>query len=704
MPYTPFTVDATNWAQSFTANQDFTGPLKVGSKLYTWGSSFDTSNPPALSVVWKSTDNGATWTAITDNRGPAAAIPGYDPVGNRLVWAMTGTGGAAFLFDFDFSGPNVDTFGASYAAAGPIMNGGATRILSNGNIRIIDTAGTTLQWAEFASGAWSVPATFATDAAGVTAMAILDPSDGIALFWRRPGGPPNGYVKSGLLDVAGTLGTVTTYPQTADVFPFNFGYGTTDGTDLSVPFEVQNNPTGFLGIRREIGSPFTGPVWTEDTVDATVNGGSEFITVESGLLTCYFTENVDATRIRRCQFVAGAWNAGTVIYDIVAVPPPGLVFPSNPPLIDGLSASTDGLIIQVADATAPAHHFGSTLVFLQPPGVPLLVTCPPNTATAGVAYLGFLFVTGGLAPYIFSVTVGALPPGLVLDPNTGQVSGFPTVAGVYAYTIFAVDSLGSTGSSSCSITVHIGFNCMAQTSGIQGVPFSSSIQTVGAVGAQTFVLAAGSLPPGLHLNPHTGEISGTPSGPGTFTFTITVTDSADNTGSGTCSITVLPNAQLIFHGVRRVPGPPRHLIKEYPYKPKAMTYVVPFTISTVNPWPGYIGVNPQIVEQEILDYDFDLMDLKITYSNDPAGGPVPPVVCEIQMYDAVKQKLSNLPVLDVFYNGAPRSEYEMGAFVPTIEFPIKTLIRCEIWSLVVDPTALPISGKLHWTGVNRVPC
>ncbi len=332
------------------------------------------------------------------------------------------------------------------------------------------------------------------------------------------------------------------------------------------------------------------------------------------------------------------------------------------------------------------------------------VTCPVGTGTAGIQYLGFIFVTGGLAPYIFSVTAGALPPGLVLDPATGEVSGFPTVAGTYAYTILAVDTLGSTGSSSCSITVHLGFACNAQPNAVQGVPYSSSIVTTGGVGAVTFVLGAGSLPPGLHLNPHTGEISGTPSGPGTFTYTITATDSAANTGSGSCSITVLPNAQLIFHGVRRVPGAPRRLIREYPYRRKAMTYVVPFTISMVNPWPGYLGVNPQIVEQEILDYDFDLMDLKITYSNDGTGGPIPPVVCEIQMYDAVKNKLSNLPVLDVFYNGAPRSEYEMGAFVPTLEFPIKTLIRCEIWSLVVDPTALPIQAKLHWTGVNRIPC
>ncbi|ARU04396.1 hypothetical protein CCO03_06645 [Comamonas serinivorans] len=41
----------------------------------------------------------------------------------------------------------------------------------------------------------------------------------------------------------------------------------------------------------------------------------------------------------------------------------------------------------------------------------------------GSTYAQPLTATGGIAPYTWSITAGALPDGLVLDPVTGAVSG-----------------------------------------------------------------------------------------------------------------------------------------------------------------------------------------------------------------------------------------------------------------------------------------
>lgn len=68
-------------------------------------------------------------------------------------------------------------------------------------------------------------------------------------------------------------------------------------------------------------------------------------------------------------------------------------------------------------------------------------------------YDGAVIAAGGVAPYTFAVTAGALPAGLALDANTGKVTGAPTTGGDYTFTITATDSLGATASLATTIRV-----------------------------------------------------------------------------------------------------------------------------------------------------------------------------------------------------------------------------------------------------------
>jgi hypothetical protein len=65
-------------------------------------------------------------------------------------------------------------------------------------------------------------------------------------------------------------------------------------------------------------------------------------------------------------------------------------------------------------------------------------------------------------------------------------------------------------------------------SATQGNPYSTRVLVTGGKIPYTFSVAYGTLPPGLHLNPATGVISGTPSASsGSYTFDIQVADSAN---------------------------------------------------------------------------------------------------------------------------------------------------------------------------------
>ena len=70
---------------------------------------------------------------------------------------------------------------------------------------------------------------------------------------------------------------------------------------------------------------------------------------------------------------------------------------------------------------------------------------PVTTATEGVAYAGFtVTASGGQAePYRFTVSKGALPPGITLNARSGAVSGTPTTAGAYTATIRVSDAAGN---------------------------------------------------------------------------------------------------------------------------------------------------------------------------------------------------------------------------------------------------------------------
>jgi hypothetical protein len=71
----------------------------------------------------------------------------------------------------------------------------------------------------------------------------------------------------------------------------------------------------------------------------------------------------------------------------------------------------------------------------------------------GSAYEATLEACVGAKPYTWAITNGALPDGLALDTKTGIISGTPTRAGVFDFTIIVTDAAQITATRELSITI-----------------------------------------------------------------------------------------------------------------------------------------------------------------------------------------------------------------------------------------------------------
>ena len=127
---------------------------------------------------------------------------------------------------------------------------------------------------------------------------------------------------------------------------------------------------------------------------------------------------------------------------------------------------------------------------------------------------------------------------------TASVSGTPTQAGTFRFTVTATDTRGATGSVQYDVTiapapVTIVVGPLSLPDGVVGTSYSQTFTAVGGTGASTFAATTGTLPAGLSLNPTTGILSGTPTTAGTSNFTITATDTATNaTGNRPYALTI----------------------------------------------------------------------------------------------------------------------------------------------------------------------
>jgi hypothetical protein len=91
------------------------------------------------------------------------------------------------------------------------------------------------------------------------------------------------------------------------------------------------------------------------------------------------------------------------------------------------------------------------------PPLPLVINSGPCCAsgTVGAAYHTNFFAVGGIQPYRWSIVSGQLPPGLALDPRPpAGISGTPTTAGTFTFTVAVTDKAKTQTTEPGTITIN----------------------------------------------------------------------------------------------------------------------------------------------------------------------------------------------------------------------------------------------------------
>jgi PKD repeat protein len=216
--------------------------------------------------------------------------------------------------------------------------------------------------------------------------------------------------------------------------------------------------------------------------------------------------------------------------------PAGLTFNPASGILSGTPTTVGTTVVSLGATNATGTATATlTITTTAAAGTPVITSPPSAPGTVGAPFVTYLIAATGQPT---SYTATGLPPGLTLNPLTGAITGTPAAAGTFTVTLTATNSVGTT-TATLVITVGASGTAPVITSpttapGTMGAPFVTYL--IAATGLPTSYTATG-LPAGLTLNPLTGAITGTPTVAGTFTVTLTATNSA-GTSTATLVITI----------------------------------------------------------------------------------------------------------------------------------------------------------------------
>lgn len=330
--------------------------------------------------------------------------------------------------------------------------------------------------------------------------------------------------------------------------------GTITGTP-STPGEYTFEITASKGID-SASKEFTLTVKPQ-SIAITITSGSEIRGRKGEYLSYNLTANVAGVR----------WS--------VAGLPDGVNYDPDTGLISGRSTVAGTFYLSVIAQLNGASDSKAITMIIEgdTPSVNIHITKSSlANGTVGRTYSDTL--TSDAQGTMWEVTSGALPEGLSLNPNTGAITGTPSRAGDYPFTVRASGN-GTSTSQSFTIVIApsdepgkqdpitppiddpnnpdpvtppavISILNSSLPNASEGSLYRTELYS--DTSGVTWSVSDGSLPDGLTLNPSTGTISGVPESAGVYIFTVTISSGSSSrskdftlqvTGSDTPGITTM---------------------------------------------------------------------------------------------------------------------------------------------------------------------
>ena len=182
-------------------------------------------------------------------------------------------------------------------------------------------------------------------------------------------------------------------------------------------------------------------------------------------------------------------------------------------------------------------------------GTPKIIPAQIFNGTRGVAFSAAIAMDGDIyRPAYRWAATSPLPAGLILDPDTGTISGTPLNRESKTASLTATGD-GGTGGTTVSFIIEAPYSAPIITAGQTftgkvGSAFSATPAITDAIERPVTSWAGTSLPSWATINATTGQITGTPSAIGTFNFTLTATG-LGGVSTGSISVTIGAGSPLI---------------------------------------------------------------------------------------------------------------------------------------------------------------
>ena len=486
---------------------------------------------PASATSGSVTITGASASTNAPNPNSCAAS-GTSQKYQTITFHTNSVGNAALAVTINASAPVTATlYQGAFLPGSPGVNCYITAADVNGSLTM-NTAYNNSSLPDFPSQTWVVVLSSSTPGPGITANATMASSLGtVTVDSITPQvtatGLADGQAGADYYDYVDATGGTAPYTFSATGLPAGLQIGD-DGTVEGTPTQAGRFNVQVTAVDASTPARTSAAVTIPLTIAAPVLAlAPSTATPLNATYGASFSQTFTAT-------------GGTAPYSwtVTGPLPAGLSFNSSTGVLSGvptIQAASYVFTVSATDSStgdgAPVSVQGNyslnipaAMVGLSPVTVPGGAVAAPYTATT-------LSASGGIAPYSYAVTAGALPPGLTLSA-AGAMAGTPTGSGNYNFTVMATDANGQTGARAYSMPISAASVTVTPAS-LPGAAalqaYDEQLSASGGTSPYTFAVTSGSLPAGISLSMG-GRLSGTPTAAGSFSFTVAATDAS--TGGG----------------------------------------------------------------------------------------------------------------------------------------------------------------------------